>query len=143
MGMLDYEPRGIPEGTYTFTCVREVERRKHRSAKTGDEFVSIVYEFRAENEDGETYKFTESFLPWLPEYQDLLLAFGGTPDNRGRVSGQDIDPEGKACIADVKFESDRNNPDKKFPHMKNIRATDDGSKADKQEKPDDDGDVPF
>jgi hypothetical protein len=139
MPLPDYEPRGIQEGTYTFTCQGEPELRRHQSGK-GKEFVTAKFEFVAEGDGDKLIRYIESFLPWEDRYQDLLMALGGEPDDKGRISGKTIDPDGKSFVADIKYEPDKNDPDKEWPRMKNIRG--EGVES-KQKSNEDDLDIPF
>lgn len=141
----DYEPRGIQEGTYTFTCQGEPELRRHQSGK-GKEFVSAKFEFVAEGDGGKPIRYIESFLPWEERYQDLLMAMGGKPDRTGRISGNDVEPDGKSFVAEIVYEPDKNDSEKEWPRMKNIREG--GSLKSEKDGADnkssiDDEDVPF
>lgn len=141
MKLPDYEPQGIPEGNYTFTVKGEPEQRRHQSARTGKDFISVKFLFVAEDDAGNIYDHQESFLPWEDRYQDLLLAFGGQPDEKGHIHGSDIEPEGLHFIGGIKYEQDDKDPQKKWARLVNIRAEGKERPKPKQEISDDD--VPF
>ena len=139
MNMPDYENPRIPEGAYTFT-IKDVEKRKKTSQYSGKEFVTVTMKMEAKSDRGEFFKHTESLLPWTDLYRDLLISIGGVPDGKNRVSGQEVQPEGKSFRATIVYEEDENDSSKTWPRLRNIEPNG-GPKAAPAD--DDDSDIPF
>lgn len=137
----DFEPTRIPEGKYTFTVKGQPELHRRQGQR---EFVSPTYTFEAVDEAGNTYRHKESFVPWEERYRDLLLVMGGTPDEKGRVHGSDLDPDGKSFRATIVHEPDKKDSEKSWARIRDIQMVDaDWPKGEKAQPPEDDDDLPF
>jgi len=139
MGLPDWENQRIPEGDYTFT-IKDVEKRKKTSNYSGKDFVTVTMKMEAKSDHGEFFKHTESLLPWTDLYRDLLIAIGGVPDGKNRISGQEVQPEGKSFRATIVYEEDEKDSSKTWPRLRNIEPNG-GPKAAPAD--DDDSDIPF
>jgi len=139
MSMPDWENQRIPEGSYTFT-IKDVEKRKKTSQNTGKEFITVTMKMEAKSDHGEHFKHTESLLPWTDLYRDLLVSIGGVPDGKNRISGQEVQPEGKSFRATIVYEEDDNDSSKSWPRMKDINPI--NGNVPEASAPEDD-DIPF
>ena len=116
-----FKPRRLPEGRYKFTIAKEPEKRRH-NAGTEREFVAVTFFFRV-NGDSRTHQ--ESIVPWDDKYRDLLLAIGGEEDEKGEVHLSDmVDIVGKSFEADIVHEPDKDDPQKSWARIANIKVTD-------------------
>ena len=127
-------PQKLPEGKYTFKVSKEYEKRKHTNAQ-GDPFVSVTFFFKVDDGSGMPRDHRESLLPWEERYGDLLLALGGTKDDKGQVHLSETgDIVGKKFRAEIKHEPDRDDSTKTWARIVNIEVP--------EEVEDEDG-VPF
>ena len=125
MGLPPYEPQQVPEGHYRFKVMAEPEKTK-RTSSGGNDFVSIKFSFKLMDELGNIRYHKESLVPWNPCYRDLLLAFGAKPDKKGNVHlGDEAKVVGKEFDAEIIHEPDKNNPQKSWSRIANIKLDDD------------------
>lgn len=125
MGLPNYEPQQVPEGSYKFLVLVEPEKRK-KTSSGGKEFISILFSFKLTDEDGGVRYHKESLVPWSPGYRDLLLAFGAKPDKKGNVHlGDEITVEGKIFEAEIIHEPDKDDSTKSWSRVANIKLDDD------------------
>ena len=139
MGLPPYEPQQVPEGHYRFKVMAEPEKTK-RTSKDGNDFISIKFSFKLMDEDGNVRYLKESLVPWNPCYRDLLLAFGAKPDKKGNVHlGDEAKVVGKEFDAEIIHEPDKDDPNKSWSRIANIKLDDDVPPP--EEEPD--SEVPF
>ena len=135
MSLPAYEPNLIQEGHYTFKVSEEYEKR--RGEKDG---VYIIFKFKIINKDGSTRKYNDIFVPWEERYKDLLLAFGGEPDEKGQIHLGDVNIIGKQFEADIVHIKDPRDPTKVRDKIANIVINDD---VPMPETEDEDSEIPF
>ena len=141
MGLPPYEPQQVPEGHYRFKVMAEPERMK-RTGSGGKDFISIKFSFKLMDELGNIRYHKESLVPWIPGYRDLLLAFGAKPDEKGNVHLSDeANVVGKEFDAEIIHEPDKNDPQKTWSRIANIKLDDDIPPP--EEDPNKDEEAPF
>ena len=119
MSLPSYQPQRLAEGQYTFTISSEPEQRKHTGAN--NDFVSVKFFFRVEDSKGNVKSHVESLLPWEPKYRDILLAIGGTEDERGEVHLHETENiVGKSFTAEIIHEEDKKDSSKTWARIANI-----------------------
>ena len=121
------EPKKIiPPGHYTFTLNKEPE------LKTNDKGTRrlILYVVG----DPGNHQHMESFVPWVPEYEDLCRALNVE-------HGRDIQMEGASFEADIIHEANPKEPSKSYARLKNIMKT--GEFMGGEGPPDEEDDIPF
>ena len=124
MNLPDYQPRMLPEGTYTFTLSEEPEKRK-RSGSQGD-FVTVLFKFKVTGNNEEKRYHAESFIPWNENYGQLLKALGAKMREDGTVHLSDsLDIIGASFKADIIHAVDDKDPQKKWARLANIQIEDD------------------
>jgi len=132
----DYQPRMLPEGTYTFTLYEEPEKRK-RSGSQG-EFVTVLFKFKVTGNNAEKRYHAESFIPWNENYGQLLRALGAMEKEDGNVHLSDsLDIVGASFKADIIHVEDEKDPQKKWARLANIQIESDDVEDD------DEDDIPF
>ncbi len=125
MGLPPYKPQQVPEGPYRFKVMAEPEKTKRKSSG-GNDFVSIKFSFKLMDELGNIRYLKESLVPWNPCYRDLLLAFGAKPDKKGNVHlGDEANIVGKEFDAEIIHEPDKDDPNKSWSRIANIKLDDD------------------
>ena len=130
----DYEKTRIPEGAYQFEIMSEPEKRK-KTGQGGKEFVTILFKLKATDSSGEVFDVVESFLGFEDKYADLLIALGATENEKGRLSGQTIEPVGMTFDGDIIYAPDKNNPDKIWTKIVNIKGCGETAEEDDDIKP--------
>jgi len=120
MSLPAYEPNLIQEGHYTFKVSEDYEQRRGEN-----DGVYIIFKFKIISKDGSSRKYNDIFVPWEERYKDLLLAFGATPDEKGKVHLGDINIIGKQFEADIVHVKDLRDPTKVRDKIANIIVNDD------------------
>ena len=133
MSIPDPETRLIPEGAYKVLVVEEPEQRSHTGAR--GKFISVSFKLKLKNEGGETFSHKESFLPWEDRYTDLAYAFGA-PEENGRPRMSKIEKfSGKTFKAEIKHESDKNEPGKTWARLANISGLSPATESEPEDVP--------
>jgi len=113
----DYQPRMLPEGTYTFT---------------------VLFKFKVTGNNAEKRYHAESFIPWNENYGQLLRALGAMEKEDGNVHLSDsLDIVGASFKADIIHVEDEKDPQKKWARLANIQIESDDVEDD------DEDDIPF
>ncbi len=122
MGLPDYEPQRLPEGTYVFTLKEEPEKRRMQGR--AGEFISVKFTFKVSGKGiGNGRQHIESMVPWDEKYGRLLEALGGERGDDGRVHlSESDDLIGKSFTADIFHEPDKDDPDKTWARITNIQV---------------------
>ena len=121
MSLPPSQSRKIPEGAYTFTVSEAPTKKRHNSGME-NEFATVVFLFRVDDNVGNTYKHRESLIPWNPVYQDILVALGGELDDKGNAHLGDSEEAlvGRSFGAEIVHEPDKDNPEKTWARIANI-----------------------
>lgn len=121
MSLPPSQSRKIPEGAYVFTVSEAPTKKKHNSGME-NEFVTIAFLFRVEDSSGNTYKHRESLIPWIPVYQDILIALGGELDDKGNAHLGDSEEAlvGRSFGAEIIHEPDRDDSTKTWARIANV-----------------------
>ena len=138
-----YDPDGgqfpkPPQGTWRFRISRKPEPDK---TKNGKDYLHFFFDLLFP--DGNEQEYRENFFPWREEWRDLLIALGGTVDEKGRVHiGKEESVIDKVIQADIVYETPTGS-DKSFARMKNIVPCPKEPFEDKEEEETEDEEVPF
>jgi len=140
----DGERQRIPEGPYSFQILSEPEKRGHTSQATEKKFLSIKFELKATNSNGDEFHVYESMLTFDDRYIDLLIALGAK-EVKGKMSGQTIEPVGMMFKGEIVHEKDKNDSSKTYTRIQNIQAVDDLKDEEVPVAPpvEDDDSIPF
>lgn len=109
-------PKLIPEGHYLFEIVSNPEKKPNTFGS------GYYYEFKfyIKDERGEHWNFTGIFTRKQDKFHELLLALGGTRDEKGFTQLPDTNFVGKKFEADIIQRSAKNDPNKTVNDIINI-----------------------
>lgn len=142
MHLPPHEPQQAPEGHYLFKVMEEPELRKKTSPSTGNEFVTVGFNFKLTDENGNSRYHRESFVPWDKRYRDLLIAFGAQEDKQGKVHlSEQATVIGRTFEADIIHEEDKDDPTKTWSRIARIKTNDDVPPPDEPNESEDE--IPF
>lgn len=111
---VDFYERRLPPGHYYFSLSQIPE--KMRSQKG-----NIVYKFIFETVyQNEIYTHKESVPVWKSE--NIIRALGGKEISPGKMEWDRESTVGLEIEADLVYEVDQTNPDKKWPRLKNVKS---------------------
>jgi len=120
MKLPDYEGQLIMEGHYRFQVIEEPEIRRGQN-----QGIYMIFKFKVFNQDGNSRKFNDIFVPWEPRYKDLLFTLGAVADEKGNPHLSDTDIIGRQFEADIKHIQDPNDATKVRDKIADIVLLDD------------------
>jgi len=109
-------PKLYPEGHYLFEIVSDPEKKPNSFGK------GFYYEFKfvVKDANGEHWNYTGIFAQKQDKYHDLLIALGGTKDEKGYTRLPDISFVGRKFEADIIQRPAKNDPKKMINDIINI-----------------------
>ena len=120
MSLPDYQPTRLPEGEYRFV-ITDYEKKKHPRADGGVS-VTVKFTFKVELPGGSPRRHIESIACWEDRYGDLLLAIGGTKDEKGIAHLSETNEViGSSFKAAIIHERDKDDPTKTWARVNDIR----------------------
>ena len=124
-------PRLMPEGHYTFEIAAEPEKKSNQWGGSYWRF-----QFFVKDSSGVHFDFSDIFTQKDDRYHELLIVLGGKEDDMGVVHLPDLTFTGRKFEADIKHFPSKNDQDKTYCRVVNIRPLEEQTPAEERSSPD-------